>query len=74
MKYIKETIKYILRSRLFIQKYINEIERLYEMSPEELKRRNEEKFLQLFRLAYDHSSSTKNYMKRWEFKKMLSDV
>ena len=54
-KYIKESIKYILRSRLFIQKYINEIERLYEMSPYELKRRNEEKFLHLFRLAYDHS-------------------
>lgn len=54
-KYIKETIKYMLRSRWMIQRYINEVERLYEMSPEELKKRNEQCFLKLFRLAYDKS-------------------
>ena len=54
-KYLKETIKYILRSKLFIQKYIREVESLYEMNSEELRLRNEQRFLQLFRLAYDRS-------------------
>lgn len=55
-KYIKETLKYVLRSKLFIQKYIDEIEVLYEMTPEELRARNEKCFLDLFRKAYDKSS------------------
>lgn len=54
-KYIKETLKYILRSRLFIQKYVDEIDALYGMTPDELKLRNEKCFLNLFRKAYDKS-------------------
>lgn len=54
-KYIKESIKYILRSKVCIRKYINEVERLYEMSPEELRARNERCFLKLFNKAYDNS-------------------
>lgn len=54
-KYIKETLKYILRSRLFIQKYVDEIDALYGMTPDELKARNEKRFLDLFRKAYDKS-------------------
>lgn len=55
-KYIKESIKYILRSKVCIRKYINDVERLYEMSPEELRARNERCFLELFNKAYDNSS------------------
>lgn len=54
-KYIKETLKYILRSKLFIQKYVDEIDALYGMTPDELKARNEKCFLDLFRKAYDKS-------------------
>lgn len=54
-KYIKETLKYILRSKLFIQKYVDEIDALYGMTPDELKSRNEKRFLDLFRKAYDKS-------------------
>lgn len=55
-KYIKESVKYILRSKLCICKYINDIERLYEMTPEGLRARNERCFLELFNKAYDNSS------------------
>ena len=55
-KYIKETLKYILRSKLFIQKYVDEIDALYGMTPDELRSRNEKRFLDLFRKAYDKSS------------------
>ena len=55
-KYIKESVKYILRSKLCICKYINDIERLYEMTPEGLRARNERCFLKLFNKAYDNSS------------------
>jgi len=54
-RYIKETLKYILRSKLFIQKYADEIDALYGMTPDELKSRNEKRFLDLFRKAYDKS-------------------
>ncbi len=53
--YFKETLKYFLRSRLFISKYVKEVERLYGMSPEELRARNEKRFLEIFRLAYTKS-------------------
>ena len=55
LKYIKETVKYCLRSRRMIRRYISEVEGLYAMSPQELRARNEQCFLQLFRLAYDKS-------------------
>lgn len=51
-KYLKETIKYLLRSKLFIYKYITEIDQLYNMSPAELKLRNEKVFLKIFQDAY----------------------
>ncbi len=53
--FFKETLKYFLRSRLFVSKYVKEVERLYEMSPEELEARNEKRFLEIFRLAYTKS-------------------
>jgi phenylacetate-CoA ligase len=55
IKQIKETAKYLLRSKCVIAKYIDEVEALYEMTPDELRQRNEEKFLQLFRLAFQKS-------------------
>ena len=54
-KYIKETLKYILRSRFFVKKYVDEIEGMYEMTPENLKKRNEERFLYIFRKAWNNS-------------------
>lgn len=35
-KYIKESLKYLLRTRLFIHKYMDEIDAMYDMTPEEL--------------------------------------
>lgn len=54
-KYLKETLKYALRSYPLIKKYVKEIEKMYAMSPLELKKRNEHKFIELFRKAYDKS-------------------
>lgn len=54
-KYIKETIKYLLRSYPIIYPYIKEIEKMYAMTPEELKQRNEQVFLKIFRKTYDKS-------------------
>lgn len=54
-KYLKETLKYSLRSYPIIRKYINEIDKLYELSSEELERRNERVFLNLIHKAYDSS-------------------
>lgn len=55
-KYIIESLKYILRSQLFVNRYVKEIEALYQMSPNELRERNEKCFLKLFNRAYDNSS------------------
>lgn len=54
-KYLKETAKYLLRCYPVIRPYIKRIDAMYEMSSEELKRRNEERFLHIFRRAYDKS-------------------
>lgn len=51
-KYIKETFKYLLRSSFFIKKYVNEIETMYAMTPKELRARNEQRFLKLFKKAF----------------------
>lgn len=55
-KYIIESLKYILRSQLFVNRYVKEIEALYQMSPNELRARNEKCFLKLFNKAFDKSS------------------
>lgn len=54
-KYLFETIKYALRSYPIIRPYIKEVDRLYTMNAEELKQRNEKRFLEIFRRAYDKS-------------------
>ena len=54
-KYIKESLKYLLRSSFFINKYVKEIDALYEMTPMELKKRNEKRFCEIFRKAYSCS-------------------
>lgn len=45
----------MLRSYPVIKKYINEVEMLYAMTPEELHERNEQRFLEIFRKLW-HSS------------------
>lgn len=54
-KYLKETAKYLLRCYPVIRTYIKRVDAMYEMSNEELKKRNEERFLYIFRRAYDKS-------------------
>ena len=54
-KYFKETAKYLLRCYPVIRTYIKRVDAMYEMSNEELKKRNEERFLYIFRRAYDKS-------------------
>ena len=54
-KYIKETAKYLLRCYPIIRPYVKRIDAMYEMSNEDLKKRNEERFLHIFRRAYDKS-------------------
>ena len=54
-KYLKETIKYILRSYPVIRRYVKEIDKFYDLPPKELWQRNEQMFLKVFREAYDHS-------------------
>lgn len=55
-KYLKESIKYLLRSYPVIYPYVKEIERMYNMSHDELQERNERIFLNIFRKAYTKSS------------------
>lgn len=53
--YIKESAKYFLRAPFLIRKEIKLVERLYDMSAEELDRYNEDRFLRLVRHAYANS-------------------
>jgi phenylacetate-coenzyme A ligase PaaK-like adenylate-forming protein len=54
-KYLYETAKCALRSYPIIHPYIREVERLYAMTPEQLRMRNERRFLEIFRRAYGKS-------------------
>lgn len=54
-KYVIETLKYLLRSYPIIRPYIKEIDGLYNMSETDLQKRNEKRFLEIFRTAYDKS-------------------
>ncbi len=55
VKKIKETAKYMLRSYPVIKRYVNEVEGMYAMTPEELNSRNEKRFVELFRKAWNES-------------------
>lgn len=55
-KYLKESVKYLLRSYPVIYPYVKEVERMYNMSHDELQGRNERVFLKIFRKAYTKSS------------------
>ena len=68
-KYIIESLKYILRSQLFVNRYVKEIEALYQMSPNELRARNEKCFLELFNKAFDKSSFYRNLYSQSGIKK-----
>ncbi len=50
-----ESCKYMLRSYPIIRPYIKEVNALFSMSPEELRKRNERRFLEIFQRAYDKS-------------------
>lgn len=53
--WLKESLKYCLRSHTVIKSYVREIESLYAMSHEELRKRNEQRFLAILRHAYERS-------------------
>jgi phenylacetate-CoA ligase len=50
-KYIKESIKYALRSNVTIMPFVRQIEKLYTLTEDELRIRNEKVFLNIFRRA-----------------------
>ena len=54
-KYLKESCKYMLRSYPIIRPYVKEVEGLFTMGQEELNKRNEQRFLEIFSKAYDKS-------------------
>lgn len=54
-KYLYETAKYLLRCPVVIRSYIKEVERIDSMSSEQLRKRNEQRFLYIFQRAYDKS-------------------
>ena len=54
-KYLQETAKYLLRSYPVIRPYVKKVERLYRMTDEELHDYNEQRFLYIFRKAFDKS-------------------
>ena len=54
--YIKESLKYFLRSKLLISREIKKVQRLYDMSAEQLYEYEEEQFLKIFRWAYTKSA------------------
>lgn len=54
-KYLKESLKYALRSNTIVRPWKTEIEHMYGMSADELHARNERCFLHLFQKAITHS-------------------
>lgn len=55
MKYLKESLKYTLRSRFFIRNEIKKVENLYTFGEDALEQYKEEQFLTLFRHAITNS-------------------
>lgn len=55
VKYIKESIKYILRSGPMIKSDVKAVEELYGLNQDELRSYCERKFIEIFRIAFDKS-------------------
>ncbi|WP_068471673.1 phenylacetate--CoA ligase family protein [Saccharicrinis aurantiacus] len=53
--FFKESFKSFIRSKLFIYPYLKELETVAEMSTEEIKHYEDQKFIKIFRTAYRHS-------------------
>lgn len=62
-KYIKFSLKYILRSRLFTAKYSNAIDKLCECTNDEINNYNNRTFVSLFRYAYTNSEFYRDFYK-----------
>lgn len=60
-KYLKETIKHFLRSYPFIRKYVKEFEGYSQMTSEELRERNNKRFLEILHRAYNKSPFYKKF-------------
>lgn len=60
-KYLKETLKYLVRSKPLINKEIKELERLSLLTPDELTIHNEHQFLRIFRKAITKSKFYKQF-------------
>ena len=63
IQYLKETLKYTLRSKPLIKKEINHVQKLYEMSGRELEAYKETRFLHIFRQAITRSEFYKEFYK-----------
>ena len=62
-KYLRESFKYLLRSSFVVKKYVSEIDSMYDMTHDELRARNEKRFLEIFRKAYTCSVYYRNLCK-----------
>lgn len=60
IKYLQESIKYLLRSYPLIMKDIKLVEFLYGLNPMEMKAYKEKRFIEIFRRAYTKSDFYKN--------------
>lgn len=59
--YILESLKYLLRSKWFINSYLKKVDRLYLLSDEELERAVESRFIEIFKKAIHQSPFYKRY-------------
>jgi phenylacetate-CoA ligase len=54
-KYLKETVKYALRSNIVIAPWVKKVEKLYSLSEDELHHIEEKRFLKIFKKAINRS-------------------
>lgn len=64
LKYIKLSLKYILRSPFFIRKHLKSLKELCNFSQEELEKYNSKTFVELFRYAYTNSEFYSDFYKK----------
>lgn len=62
-KYLRESFKFLLRSPFIVKKYVSEIDSMYDMTHDELRAKNEKRFLEIFRKAYTCSGYYRNLCK-----------
>lgn len=78
LKYIKLSLKYLLRSRIFIRKYDKVLDQLCKYSKSEIDQYNNDTFVSLFRYAYTNSIFYRDFYQRHGIKiddiKSIDDI